>query len=66
MNRYFCPMHRNFTAREPARCPRCGMSLVASNSRYPLLANVFGDPVYLAVMAAIILVFMAGAMTVMR
>jgi hypothetical protein len=30
---YTCPMHRDVGLREPGRCPRCGMNLVAAGDR---------------------------------
>jgi hypothetical protein len=63
---FICPMHAEVRESAPADCPKCGMKLVASDSRFPLLAHLLGRPWHLAAMIALMVALMAGAMMLMR
>jgi hypothetical protein len=59
-------MHADVRESAPADCPKCGMKLVAADSRFPLLAHMMSRPLHLAAMIVLMLAVMAGAMMLMR
>jgi hypothetical protein len=63
---YICPMHAEVRGTRPGRCPECGMSLVTEGARFKFLRHMLGSPMHIAVMAGIMVVVMAAAMTMMR
>jgi hypothetical protein len=63
---YICPMHAEVRETRPGRCPECGMSLVPEGARFKFLRHMLGSPMHIAVMAGIMVVVMAAAMTMMR
>ncbi|HEX8536388.1 MAG TPA: heavy metal-binding domain-containing protein, partial [Cystobacter sp.] len=42
---YVCPMHRDVTAHEPGRCPKCGMKLVLQAPPTPKESTSREEPV---------------------
>lgn len=62
MAAYFCPMHAEVESTSHGQCPVCGMELVTHDARFPMLQHMLGNRVHLAVMAAVMLAVMAGAM----
>lgn len=62
MAAYLCPMHADVRAGERGTCPVCGMALVRSDARFPLLEHLLGNRLHLAVMVLVMLAVMAGAM----
>ena len=63
---YICPMHADVCQPNPGKCPRCGMALVAENARFALLWHMFGNPLHIVVMLALMAVVMAAAMIFLR
>ena len=55
---YYCPMHADVRRPAPAKCPQCGMALVPEGARFGLLRHMTGNPLMLAVMAAIMFAIM--------
>ena len=62
MAAYFCPMHANVRAAERGKCPVCGMALVRDDQRLPFLRHLFGNPLHLAAMAALMATLMVVAL----
>jgi hypothetical protein len=63
---YVCPMHSDVRQDSPGKCPTCGMDLLPEGTRFALLRHMFGNPLHLVVMAAVMVALMAAAMTMMR
>jgi hypothetical protein len=59
---YFCPMHRKIRQPYAGKCPKCGMDLVPEGTRFALLRHMAGNPLHLALMAALMVAIMAVAM----
>ena len=59
---YLCPMHSDVRQQSPGKCPKCGMDLIAEGTRFGLLRHVFGSPLHLAIMGAVMIVIMATFM----
>jgi hypothetical protein len=55
-------MHADIRMAEAGKCPKCGMSLVPADARFPLLQHMASNPVMLAVMLAAMFAVMAAAM----
>ena len=66
MATFICPMHTDVRESAAADCPKCGMKLVAADSRFPLLAHMTSRPWHLAAMIVVMLGLMAAAMMLMR
>lgn len=66
MTLYICPMHGDVRLNDAGKCPKCGMSLVAEDARFPLLRHLAANPVMLAMMAALMFAVMAAAMMMVR
>jgi hypothetical protein len=62
---YICPMHSDVRQSASGKCPRCGMALVPENTRFALLRHMFGSPLHIAIMAAVMVAIM-GAVMMMR
>ena len=62
---YICPMHSDVRQSASGKCPRCGMALVPENTRFALLRHMFGSPLHVAIMAAVMVAIM-GAVMMMR
>jgi hypothetical protein len=62
---YICPMHSDVRRNEPGKCPKCGMDLLPEGTRFILLRHMLSNPVHLAIMAAVMIALMAGAMALM-
>ena len=63
---YICPMHASVRQAQPGRCPTCGMNLVPEGARFRFVRHMLGNPMHMAVMAAIMIAIMAIAMMTMR
>ena len=63
---YICPMHSNVRQHGAGKCPECGMDLLPEGARFALLRHMLGSPLHIAIMAAVMLALMAGAMMLMR
>jgi hypothetical protein len=59
---YICPMHSDVRQSASGKCPRCGMALVPENTRFALLRHMFGSPLHIVIMAAVMVAIMAAAM----
>ena len=59
---YLCPMHSDVRELAAGKCPHCGMPLVPEGTRFGLLRHMFGSPLHVAAMAALMLAVMAAAM----
>jgi len=59
---YYCPMHRSVRQSAPGNCPNCGMALQPEGARFGLLRHMFGNPMHVTVMAALMIAIMAVAM----
>lgn len=59
---YVCPMHADVRRPVPGACPHCGMALVPEGTRFALLRHLAGNPLHIAVMAALMVAVMAAAM----
>ena len=62
---YICPMHSDVRQSASGKCPRCGMALVPENPRFALLRHMFGSPLHIIIMAAVMVAIM-GAVMMMR
>ena len=62
---YICPMHSDVRQSASGKCPRCGMALVPENTRFALLRHMFGSPLHIVTMAAVMVAIM-GAVMMMR
>jgi hypothetical protein len=62
---YICPMHSDVRQSASGKCPRCGMALVPENTRFALLRHMFGSPLHIIIMAAV-MVAIRGAVMMMR
>lgn len=63
---YICPMHSDVRQSASGKCPRCGMALVPEkNRRFALLRHMFGSPLHIVSMAAVMVAIM-GAVMMMR
>ena len=62
---YICPMHSDVRQSASGKCPRCGMALIPENTRFALLRHMFGSPLHIAIMAAVMVAIM-GAVMMMR
>ncbi|MEI7806586.1 MAG: heavy metal-binding domain-containing protein [Hyphomicrobiales bacterium] len=62
---FVCPMHPKVRQPVPGKCPECGMNLLPENARFGLLRHMFGSPLHLIVMAAVMIALMAAAMMLM-
>ena len=60
-----CPMHSDVRQSASGKCPRCGMALVPENTRFALLRHMFGSPLHIIIMAAVMVAIM-GAVMMMR
>ncbi len=63
---YVCPMHSDVRQSVAGKCPKCGMNLLPEGTRFALLRHMAGNPLHLAVMAAVMLAVMAAAMMMLR
>jgi hypothetical protein len=59
---YLCPMHSDVRQQSPGKCPKCGMDLIAEGTRFGLLRHMFGSPLHLAIMGAVMIVIMVTFM----
>lgn len=55
---HLCPMHPAVRQSGPGRCPRCGMALVPEGARFGLLRHMTGNPLMLAIVAAVMFAIM--------
>jgi hypothetical protein len=55
-------MHPGVRQAGPAKCPKCGMDLLPEGTRFGLLRHMMMSPLHAALMIALMLVAMAGAM----
>ena len=62
---YICPMHTDVRQSTSGKCPKCGMVLVPENTRFALLRHMFGSPLHIIIMAAVMVAIM-GAVMMMR
>jgi hypothetical protein len=62
---YICPMNSDVRQSASGKCPRCGMALVPENTRFALLRHMFGSPLHIVIMAAVIVAIM-GLVLMMR
>jgi Cu+-exporting ATPase len=62
---YTCPMHPEVREVNAGKCPKCGMALLPEGTRFALLRHMM-TPLHLAVMAAVMIALMVGAMMLMR
>jgi len=62
---YICPMHSDVRQSASGKCPHCGMALVPENTRFALLRHMFGSPLYIVIMAAVMVAIM-GVVMMMR
>lgn len=62
---YICPMHSDVRQSASGKCPRCGMALVPENTRFALLRHMFGSPLHIVIMAAVMVAIM-GVVMMMR
>ena len=60
---YICPMHSDVRQSASGKCPRCGMALIPENTRFALLRHMFGSPLHIAIMAAVMVAIMGAVMT---
>ena len=51
-------MHPEVRQEGAGKCPRCGMALVPEAARFGLLRHVMGNPLMLAIMAAVMIAVM--------
>jgi hypothetical protein len=63
---YICPMHADMRKAQPGRCPTCGMNLVPEGARFKFLRHMLGSPLHVAIMAGVMILVMATAMTRMQ
>ena len=61
---YICPMHSDVRQSVCGKCPRCGMALVAETTRFALLRHMFGSPLHIVIMAAVMVAIMGVVMMV--
>jgi hypothetical protein len=66
MSAYICPMHADVRMSGAGDCPICGMTLVAEDTRFPMLKHVASRPLHIAVMLAAMAVVMVAAMMLTR
>jgi hypothetical protein len=59
---YLCPMHSDVHESIAGRCPHCGMPLVPEGTRFGLLRHMFGSPLHIVVMVAVMVAIMAFMM----
>ena len=59
---YLCPMHSDVRESAAGQCPHCGMRLVQEGTRFGFLRHMFGSPLHIVVMVAVMLAVMAAAM----
>jgi hypothetical protein len=59
-------MHSDVRQAFAGNCPKCGMQLVPEGTRFALLRHMASKPLHLAVMVALMLAIMAGAMMLTR
>ena len=62
---YICPVHSDVRQSASGKCPRCGMALVPENTRFALLRHMFGSPLHIVIMAAVMVAIM-GVVMMMR
>jgi Cu+-exporting ATPase len=62
---YTCPMHPEVREVNAGKCPKCGMALLPEGTRFALLRHMM-TPLHLAIMAAVMIALMVGAMMLMR
>jgi hypothetical protein len=62
---YTCPMHYEVREVNAGKCPKCGMALLPEGTRFALLRHMM-TPLHLAIMAAVMIALMVGAMMLMR
>ena len=62
---YTCPMHPEVREVNAGKCPKCGMALLPEGTRFALLRHMM-TPLHLAIMAAMMIALMVGAMMLMR
>jgi heavy metal-binding protein len=62
---YTCPMHPEVREVNAGQCPKCGMALLPEGTRFALLRHMM-TPLHLAIMAAVMIALMGGAMMLMR
>ena len=62
---HICPMHSDVRQSASGKYPRCGMALVPENTRFALLRHMFGSPLHIVIMAAVMVAIM-GAVMMMR
>jgi Cu+-exporting ATPase len=62
---YTCPMHPAVREASAGKCPKCGMALLPEGTRFALLRHML-TPLHLAIMAAVMIAVMVGAMMLMR
>ena len=62
---YTCPMHPEVHEANAGKCPKCGMALLPEGTRFALLRHMM-TPLHLAIMAAVMIALMVGAMMLMR
>jgi hypothetical protein len=60
------PMHGDVRQANPGTCPKCGMSLVPENTRFPLLRHMTGNWNRLATMALLMAAIMMAVIMYMR
>jgi len=62
---YICPMHSDVRQSPSGKCPRCGMALVPEKHALCLLRHMFGSPLHIVIMAAVMVAIM-GVVMMMR
>lgn len=55
---HLCPMHPEVRQSDAGKCPKCGMNLVPEGARFGMLRHVIGNPLMLAIMAAVMVTVM--------
>lgn len=62
MGVYVCPLHKDIRLSDGGKCPKCGMTLVLEEARFPLLQHIADNPVMLALVVTIVFAGMDAAM----
>lgn len=58
MSTYVCPMYADVRVAAGGRCPHCGMNLVPEGASFAFMRHMFGSPLHIAIMIAVMLLVM--------